>query len=364
MLKMIGNQKMAHIWVRAEQRPFEQRVGITPDGVTTLLAKGHQVTVEESSTRAIKIADYAQTGCSISAEHSWVDAPNDAIIFGLKELDEDGPDLIHRHIMFGHAYKGQADGPLLLSRFKRGGGTLYDLEYLLNEEGGRIAAFGYWAGFAGAAVGVMAWLAQQRGQKLGAVGVYLDQQDLVFELKDQCALAVEHKDQLPNVIVIGAGGRVGSGALALCDALGLLTTKWDIAETAHGGPFPEILQHSIFVNSILASPNVPQFVPKQSVDMPRALRVIADVSCDPNSPYNPIPIYDHSTTFFDPLIRVKGGPEFLDVMAIDNLPSMLPVESSHDYAQQLLPYLAELDDAQNSVWQGAAATFEEHVAKL
>jgi hypothetical protein len=29
-----------------------------------------------------------------------------------------------------------------------------------------------------------------------------------------------------------------------------------------------------------------------------------------------------------------------------------------------LPYLAELDDAQNSVWQGAAATFEEHVAKL
>ncbi len=355
---------MAHIWVRAEQRPFEQRVGITPEGVQTLLAKGHQVTVEESSTRAIKIADYAATGCSISAEHSWVNAPIDAIVFGLKELDEDGPDLVHRHIMFGHAYKGQADGPLLLSRFKRGGGMLYDLEYLLNDDGRRVAAFGYWAGFAGAAVGVMAWLAQKQEQQLGSIGVYLDKQDLISELKDQCATAVANKNELPNIMVIGAHGRVGSGALALCDALGLTTTKWDMAETAHGGPFPEVLQHSIFVNSILASPNVPQFVPKDSVDKPRALSVIADVSCDPNSPYNPIPIYDHSTTFSDPVIRVKSSPDFLDVMAIDNLPSMLPVESSHDYAQQLLPYLAKLDDVENLVWQRAASIFKEHVAKL
>ncbi len=33
----------------------------------------------------------------------------------------------------------------------------------------------------------------------------------------------------------------------------------------------------------------------------------------------------------------------LDVMAIDNLPSLLPVESSEDYAGQLLPALLTLD---------------------
>ena len=61
--------------------------------------------------------------------------------WGLKELDPDGPDLRHRHIMFGHAFKGQADGPALLARFARGKGTLLDLEYLTNENGRRVAAF-------------------------------------------------------------------------------------------------------------------------------------------------------------------------------------------------------------------------------
>ena len=51
--------------------------------------------------------------------------------------------------MFGHAYKGQHSGRALLQRFKAGGGTLYDLEYLVDEDGRRVAAFGYWAGYAG-----------------------------------------------------------------------------------------------------------------------------------------------------------------------------------------------------------------------
>ena len=66
-----------------------------------------------------------------------------------------------RHIMFGHAFKGQHSGKALLQRFQAGGGTLYDLEYLTDATGRRVAAFGYWAGYAGAAVSVIAWLAQQ-----------------------------------------------------------------------------------------------------------------------------------------------------------------------------------------------------------
>jgi saccharopine dehydrogenase (NAD+, L-lysine-forming) len=95
-------------------------------------------------------------------ENTWPDAPKEAIIFGLKELPEDGTPLIHRHIMFGHAFKGQHSGKALLQRFQAGGGTLYDLEYLTDATGRRVAAFGYWAGYAGAAVSVIAWLAQQR----------------------------------------------------------------------------------------------------------------------------------------------------------------------------------------------------------
>lgn len=349
---------MAHIWVRAEQRAFEQRVGLSPAGATALIKAGHQVTVEESRSRAICIDGYVKAGCTIAAEHSWEDAPRDAIVFGLKELDEDGPDLHHRHIMFGHAFKGQADGPHLLNRFKRGGGRLYDLEYLVEDNGRRIAAFGYWAGFAGAAVGVMAMAVQEAAMQLGAVDVYPSKDALLQALS---ALAVNAPK---TAMIIGAKGRVGNGATDLLQTVGFETTLWDMDETKHGGPFPEILEHSLFVNCILAAPSVPVFVPKSAVNADRQLRVIADVSCDPNSSYNPIPIYDHSTTFADPLVRVAGGASPLDVMAIDNLPSMLPVESSEDYASQLLPYLMQLDDIDAGVWGRAVHTFEHHVKRL
>ena len=133
---------MTHLWVRAEQRPNEERVGVTPDGVKALLDAGLRVTVEQSSVRAIPIDGYRETGAEIAAENSWPDSPQDAIIFGLKELPEDGTPLPHSHIMFGHAFKGQHSGRALLERFKAGGGTLYDLEYLVNPDGRRVAALG------------------------------------------------------------------------------------------------------------------------------------------------------------------------------------------------------------------------------
>lgn len=52
----------------------------------------------------------------------------------------------HTHIQFAHCYKGQGGWENVLARFPQGGGTLYDLEFLENDEKRRIAAFGYHAG--------------------------------------------------------------------------------------------------------------------------------------------------------------------------------------------------------------------------
>ncbi|MEL7081780.1 MAG: hypothetical protein AAGK82_10265, partial [Pseudomonadota bacterium] len=109
---------MTHLWVRAEQRLNEERVGITPAGVRALVERGIAVTVEESSVRCLPIGPYAEAGAEITTENTWPKAPSDAIIFGLKELPEDDTPLIHRHIMFGHAYKGQPTGLRLLRRFR------------------------------------------------------------------------------------------------------------------------------------------------------------------------------------------------------------------------------------------------------
>ncbi|MCD9146909.1 saccharopine dehydrogenase [Pseudophaeobacter flagellatus] len=348
---------MTHLWVRAEQRPNEDRTGLTPGGAKALLDAGIKVTVEESSVRAIPLQGYRDAGCAIAAENSWPTAPADAIIFGLKELPEDGTPLPHRHIMFGHAFKGQHSGKALLDRFAAGGGTLYDLEYLVDEAGRRVAAFGYWAGYAGAAVTLKAWCAQQHGEICGPVGVYPGKDALLAELKAE--LKATQAD-IPSAIVIGAMGRVGTGAADLCEAMGISVTKWDMAETASGGPFPEILNHDLFLNCIFARPGTPVFVPQEALTADRKLSAIGDVACDPDSDYNPVPVYSQATSWDAPALRVATDP-VMDVMAIDNLPSMLPVESSQDYAAQLLPSLLTLGDLKAGVWGRAEATFREFV---
>lgn len=351
---------MTHLWVRAEQRLNEDRVGLTPAGVKALIAAGIRVTVEESKTRALPLEGYIEAGAEIAPENSWPEAPLDAIIFGLKELPEDGTPLPHKHIMFGHAFKGQHSGKALLERFKAGGGTLYDLEYLVDETGRRVAAFGYWAGYAGAAVTLKTWAAQQRGETCPEVGAYKDKDTLNAELLAEVEATGKPR---PKAIVIGALGRVGTGAADLCEAMGVEVTKWDMAETASGGPFPEILDHDLFLNCIFARPGTPVFVPREALTQDRNLTAIGDVACDPDSDYNPIPVYDRATTWAAPALRVADQP-VMDVMAIDNLPSMLPAESSEDYAEQLLPSLLTLTDLDSGVWGRANATFAEHVAKV
>ena len=331
---------------------------MTPEGASALLRAGITVSVEESHVRAIPTQGYRAAGCHIVAENQWPRAPADAIIFGLKELPEDGTPLTHRHIMFGHAYKGQPAGRALLQRFRAGGGTLYDLEYLVGEDGRRVAAFGYWAGYAGAAVSLKCWAAQQRGHLAGSVKKYPGKAALLADLAADLG-----NSPRPRAIIIGANGRVGTGAADLCTALGVAVTRWDMAETASGGPFPEILQHEIFLNCILARPGCPVFVPASARTDPRKLTVIGDIACDPTSDFSPIKVYDRATDWDAPALRVHDTPP-LDVTAIDNLPSLMPVESSEDYAAQLLPSLLTLTNLETGVWGRAKTEYDRYIATL
>ncbi|MCR9157799.1 MAG: saccharopine dehydrogenase [Rhodobacteraceae bacterium] len=348
---------MTHLWVRAESRENEERVGILPEGVAALIALGINVTVEDSTTRVINTADYDAVGAAIAPEGSWVEAPEDAVIFGLKELPDNGTPLRHRHIMFGHAYKGQPAGQRLLARFKAGGGLLYDLEYLENADGRRVAAFGYWAGYAGAAVSILAYAAQQAGAPCPSVSTWPSSKAMRDDVKMALAGAT------PNAMVIGALGRVGTGAGDLCEDVGLTVTKWDMVETAHGGPFPEVLDHTLFFNCILARPGTPVFVPEDACDRPRNLRMIGDIACDPDSDFSPVKVYDHVTSWDTPVTRVCDAPP-LDVMAIDNLPSLMPRESSEDFAAQLLPHLKTLAEIDQGVWGRAKTYFDTHIQKV
>src|SRR3954452_23663140 len=144
-----------HVWIRSESRGTERRAPVVPADVPLLLDAGFEVTVEESPQRIFAIEEYAAAGASVVGEGAWTDAPDDAYVLGIKELPDEPASLRHRHIYFAHAFKGQEDARGTLERFRRGGGRLLDIEYLTDERGKRVVAFGYWAGYVGAALGVL-----------------------------------------------------------------------------------------------------------------------------------------------------------------------------------------------------------------
>lgn len=355
------------VWLRAEKKPGERRTALTPEGAAELVRDGFEVTVELSEQSVFAAQDYAAAGCQLVAADTWADAPEDTFILGLKELPEDDAPLNHRHIHFAHVFKEQAGWQDVLRRFVRGGGALYDLEFLTDDTGRRVAAFGYWAGFAGAAVALKAWCGQQIGAQppVPPLGDYENRDALTAEIASELEAATNLAGRPPRAIVIGAKGRSGSGAVELAKSVGLQVTEWDMEETAPGGPFPEILGHDIFINCVLVFSAVPPFITRELIGQPgRTLSVVSDVSCDPYGDYNPVPIYSEATNFEVPAHHLLDGPPPLDLVAIDNLPSMLPREASEDFGRQLLPTLKALGKPEEGAWARAFETFKEKTAGL
>ncbi|RDA88875.1 hypothetical protein CP532_5439 [Ophiocordyceps camponoti-leonardi (nom. inval.)] len=382
------------ILLRAEQKPLEHR-SFSPAVIRSLVEAGYPVSVERSSPDPKRIfddAEYEAAGATLVPTGKWPEAaPGSTLVLGLKEIPDADFALTNDHISFAHCYKNQGGWDKVLSRFPRGGSTLYDLEFLVDEKGRRVSAFGYHAGFTGAALGIKAWAWQLShpggSEKLPSVasftdgrGYYLNESELVDQVRNDVAngekvLGRETPGRKPTVIVLGALGRCGKGACDLFIKAGIPEeniTRWDLDETRErgDGPYEEIAQHDIFLNAIYLSKPIPPFINNDLLSKPgRKLSVIIDVSCDTTNPHNPIPIYDINTTFDDPtvLADIKGdqNPGPLSVISIDHLPSMLPREASEDFSQGLLESLLQLKDRKSArVWKDAEKLFQEKVALL
>ncbi|HST66259.1 MAG TPA: hypothetical protein VLM05_13820, partial [Mycobacteriales bacterium] len=206
------------LWLRQEASAVEERAPIVPGDAAALTGAGVEVTVEDAPQRAFPAQEYAAAGCRIVPAGSWPDAPPDTVVVGLKEPGGQPGPLRHRHVFFGHAYKGQAGGPEVLRRFVAGGGTLLDLEAMVDDDGRRVVAFGYWAGYAGAALAVL----QHRGA--------LDP-PLTSTTRPALDALLRERTGPGRALVIGALGRSGRGALDALAVAGMPATAWDVAET-------------------------------------------------------------------------------------------------------------------------------------
>ena len=47
-------------------------------------------------------------------------------------------------------------------------------------------------------------------------------------------------------------------------------------------------------------------MPRAALTQPRALTVIGDIACDPDSDYNPVPVYSRATDWAAPALRVAN----------------------------------------------------------
>jgi saccharopine dehydrogenase (NAD+, L-lysine-forming) len=87
-----------------------------------------------------------------------------------------------------------------------------------------------------------------------------------------------------------------------------------------------------------------------------SLSVVVDVSCDFTNPNNPFPIYKEGTTFFKPTVRILDGERPIDVVSIDHLPSLVPWESSKEFADALIDHLVVCDNSE--IWGRVRKLFE------
>jgi saccharopine dehydrogenase (NAD+, L-lysine-forming) len=62
---------------------------------------------------------------------------------------------------------------------------LYDIEYLVSPAGKRVAAFGYWAGYAGAAVTMSCWVSQKLKKSSKVFAVYNDKDSLDEQIRNE-----------------------------------------------------------------------------------------------------------------------------------------------------------------------------------
>ncbi|WKT49244.1 Alanine dehydrogenase/pyridine nucleotide transhydrogenase, N-terminal [Fusarium oxysporum f. sp. vasinfectum] len=354
-----------HILLRAEEKPLEHR-SFSPAVIKTLVDAGYPISVERSSTdpkfkRIFEDSEYEAAGARLVDTGVWPNAEPGTIILGLKEIPEEDFPLKNDHITFAHCYKNQGGWEKVLGRWAQGGSVLYDLEFLHDSEGRRVSAFGFHAGFAGAALGIktLAHQLQDSSSKLPSVetftdgrGYYLNEDELVNQIREDLAKAEKALGRKPTALVLGALGRCGKGAVDLFLKAGMPDeniTRWDLNETKdRDGPYEEIAKADVFLNAIYLSKPIPPFINQELLaKQGRNLAVVID------DPTVPVEIKDDQNNL----------P--LSVISIDHLPSMLPREASEAFSEGLKESLLTLKDRKTSrVWADAEKLFNEKVALL
>ncbi len=353
----------------------DSRVALTPCGAKNLLATNRELTiyVQPSTNRCFTDQEYMDKGCIISEDLSMCD-----ILLGIKEVEWNCLLEDKTYLFFSHTNKKQNCNQRLLQTIIDRKITLIDYEFLFGTGKNRIAAFGYWAGLAGAY------------NTLRAYGLKYDlfQLNPLDELKSKGKLIGELSKVVgkSDKILITGNGRVTSGIEEVLQTSGIYKVDLDsflhktfkdpvyyIAEPHHyvkkinqedyslkdfkryPSKYEADFMYLANVTTILLTghywnPQAPKLFEMSDVLSDQfKIKLIGDIACDIEGS---VPLTRKISTIKDPFYdydplekRIKApfsGDNNITMMAVNNLAGALAKEASEYFSAQLvnhvLPY--------------------------
>ncbi|MGE0590409.1 MAG: NAD(P)-dependent oxidoreductase [Cyclobacteriaceae bacterium] len=355
--------------IREGKVPPDKRVPFTPLQVVEIEQRyPHvRVIVQESTVRAFTDDEYREKGIEVSSNVADCD-----ILMGIKEVPIN--DLIPKktYLFFSHTTKKQPYNRKLLQKVLEEKIRLVDYEALKDKLNNRLVAFGRYAGIVGAYNGLLTYGKRYNLFSIRKASDCFDINDLKIELR---------KVKLPAIKIILTGtGRVAKGAMETLDSAGIrkvnpkdfLSQTFDEAvyvqigspdyhSRKEGGLFnreefhqtPDkyestFLQYAkegdLLIAGAFWNPKAPVlFTREQMTSSDFKIKVIADVTCDiegsipatkkPSTIVDPIYDYNPKT---DSVEAPLSNPDYVTVMAVDNLPCELPRSASEEFGRDLI----------------------------
>ena len=324
--------KIQNIIIRREYKTNEFRTPLIPSDCKKCFELGMIIYVETSAQRCIPDEEYEKNGCIIIEDFTVLGLPKtNTLVIGLKELDYNNPKILPWcHLYFTHIFKNQIGSEEIIKKLEESKSIVYDYEYFLNSKKKRVIAFGFWAGFIGTAIALLQYYFKSINQDIKNLLPYRDSSILFEEVE-----YFKYFFRKINIGIIGVNGRSGSGSRFILDRLGIS----NVHGYSRASDKEPLKQHNIIINCIKLSQDDDNiFISDEILPKYDKLSIIVDISCDINAKNNPIRLKYKATTFEQPIFKINNR---IDIIAIDNLPSLLPNDSSKEFSTKLQKIICE-----------------------
>lgn len=339
------------LYLRSELNNFEYRTPIIPNSINKLINNGFIVFVESSKYRVYKDDDYKREGAIIT-NNKWYDSIfKDALIIGLKEIDLLDKLSNHTHIYFSHCYKKQINSQKILKYFFDSSSIIYDFEYFIDKDNKRLLSFGFHAGMVGGILGLLQYYTKSvYDSNICRLKGWISESNMIVNINDYIKEYLFLKKI--KIAIIGYSGNCGKGVINILNKLNILYVG--IGRDDNKGTLKD---YDIIYNCINLDENYDEIWFNENSNFNENI-VITDISCDYAKPNNPIKLYNENTTWDLPVYSYN---EYVDIIAINNLPSLLPKDSSDYFSEKCIDLLLDFEDDRNSYWKNNLNIFYDKI---